>query len=89
MFVESNDMVKLMSSFNERLQQLMDEKGLKPADLARKTGLSKPTLSAIIHGDTCDPRISSLISIAEALQVDLRWLCTGDAGHNPDRRQIP
>lgn len=63
--------------------------GMSAADLARATGLSKPTLSAIIHGDTCDPRISSLISIAEALQVDLRWLCTGDADHNPDRRQIP
>ena len=63
--------------------------GMSAADLARATGLSKPTLSAIIHGDTCDPRISSLISIAEALQVDLRWLCTGDAGHKSDHRQIP
>ena len=77
MFVESNDMVKLMSSFNERLQQLMGEKGLKPADLARKTGLSKPTLSAIIHGNTTDPRISSVLGISRVLGCDPIWLFVG------------
>lgn len=77
MFVESNDMVKLMSSFNERLQQLMNEKGLKPADLARKTGLSKPTLSAIIRGTTTDPRISSVLGISRVLGCDPVWLFVG------------
>ncbi|WP_085044741.1 helix-turn-helix domain-containing protein [Aeromonas salmonicida] len=77
MFVESNDMVKLMSSFNERLQRLMNEKGLKPADLARKTGLSKPTLSAIIRGATTDPRISSVLGISRVLGCDPVWLFVG------------
>jgi transcriptional regulator with XRE-family HTH domain len=77
MFIESNDVVKLMSSFNKRLQQLMEENGVKAADLARKTGLSKPTLSAIIHGTTNDPRISSLLSIARVLNCDPMWLFVG------------
>lgn len=77
MFVESNDTVKLMSSFNERLLQLMDERGLKPADLARKTGLSKPTLSSIIHGNTTDPRISSILGISRVLGCDPIWLYVG------------
>ncbi|WP_429169170.1 helix-turn-helix domain-containing protein [Aeromonas rivipollensis] len=77
MFVESNDMVKSMSSFNERLQQLMNERGLTAADLARKTGLSKPTLSAIIHGNTSDPRISSVLSISRILGCDPIWLFVG------------
>lgn len=77
MFVESNEMAKSMSSFNERLQQLMDEKGLKPADLARKTGLSKPTLSAILHGTTTDPRISSVLGISRVLGCDPIWLFVG------------
>lgn len=77
MFVESNEVVGLMSSFNERLRQLMGEKGLKPADLARKTGLSKPTLSAIINGTTTDPRISSVLSIARVLGCDPIQLFVG------------
>jgi len=77
MFVKSNDMVNLMSSFTERLRQLMDEKGLKPADLARKTGLSKPTLSAIIRGNTSDPRISSILGISRVLGCDPIWLFVG------------
>ncbi|MGY3886929.1 helix-turn-helix domain-containing protein [Aeromonas aquatica] len=77
MFVESNDMVELMSSFNVRLQQLMEERGFTAADLARKTGLSKPTLSAIIHGNTSDPRISSLLSISRILGCDPIWLFVG------------
>lgn len=77
MFVESNDMVKSMSSFNERLQQLMNERGLTAADLARKTGLSKPTLGAIIHGNTSDPRISSVLSISRILGCDPIWLFVG------------
>ncbi|MGY3959504.1 helix-turn-helix domain-containing protein [Aeromonas popoffii] len=79
MFVESNEMVKSMSSFNERLKQLMEEKGLKPADLARKTGLSKPTLSAILNGATTDPRISSVLGIARVLGCDPIWLFVGKA----------
>ncbi|WP_346209033.1 helix-turn-helix domain-containing protein [Aeromonas salmonicida] len=66
-----------MSSFNKRLQQLMEENGVKAADLARKTGLSKPTMSAIIHGTTNDPRISSLLSIARVLNCDPMWLFVG------------
>ncbi|AZU47920.1 DNA-binding protein [Aeromonas hydrophila] len=76
-FVESNDMVKSMSSFNERLKQLMMERGLTAADLARKTGLSKPTLSAIINGNTSDPRISSVLSISRILGCDPIWLFVG------------
>lgn len=77
MFVESNDMVTSMSSFNERLKQLMKERGLNAADLARKTGLSKPTLSAIINGQTSDPRVSSLLGISKVLGCDPIWLFVG------------
>lgn len=82
MFVESNDAGLLMSSFNEMLKQLMKERGLKPADLARKTGLSKPTLSAILHGSTTDPRVSSLLSIARVLNCDPLLLFLGKNSHD-------
>lgn len=80
MYVESNDMVKSMPSFGERLQQLMSEQGITAAYLARKTGLSKPTLSAILNGATTDPRISSVIAIARVVGCDPVWLFVGKSG---------
>ncbi|MFM5429848.1 helix-turn-helix domain-containing protein [Aeromonas veronii] len=68
---------KTMKTIGLRIQERLEERGITAADLARKTGLSKPTLSAIIHGNTSDPRISSVYAIAKALNCDPYWLYTG------------
>lgn len=57
----------------------MATRGVTAADLARKTGLSKPTLSAILNGTTTDPRVSSLLGIARILSCDPMWLFVGRA----------
>lgn len=66
-----------MASFSDRLRDEMERQGIIPAELARKTGLSKPTLGAILRGDTSDPRMTSVLSIAKALGCDPLWLFTG------------
>jgi transcriptional regulator with XRE-family HTH domain len=44
------------------------------ADLARKTGLTTSNVAYIVNGKTKDPRLSSVIAIAQALNVSLNYL---------------
>lgn len=57
-----------------RIQQAMDERGMTQADLARKSGLSTALVAQIVTGKTKDPRLLSVIKIAQALDVSLDYL---------------
>ena len=52
----------------------MDERGLKQADLCRMTGFSSAQIASIVTGRTKDPKFSTAIAIARALNVSLDWL---------------
>lgn len=53
------------------IQQRMDELGMSQADLARKTGLTTANVAYIVNGKTKDPRLSSVVVIAKALDMSL------------------
>lgn len=57
-------------------QKLLDEKGLKNADVARATGISNMTLSDWKNGKST-PKQDKLMRIAEFLGVSLEYLMTG------------
>lgn len=57
-------------------QKLLDEKGLKNADVARATGISNMTLSDWKNGKST-PKQYKLMKIAEFLGVSLEYLMTG------------
>ncbi len=57
-------------------QKLLDEKGLKNADVARATGISNMTLSDWKNGKST-PKQDKLMKIAEFLDVNLEYLMTG------------
>ena len=57
-------------------QKLLDEKGLKNADVARATGISNMTLSDWKNGKST-PKQDKLMKIAEFLGVSLEYLMTG------------
>jgi len=63
----------------ERIQKAMDERGVTQADLARMTGMTTSNMAYIVNGKTKDPRLSSVMLIAEALGVSLNYL----AGYVP------
>ena len=44
------------------------------AELARLTALPHPTINKIVHGQTKDPRLSTILVIANALKVSLNQL---------------
>lgn len=60
-----------MSTLAERILRRMDELDMSQADLARKTGLTTANIAYIVNGKTHDPRISSVIAIAHALDMTL------------------
>lgn len=66
-----------MKTFGERLLNRRNELGLSQDELARKTGVSRVTISKIELGDSQDTRSTNLFKIAEALQCSPRWLLDG------------
>lgn len=74
-FTYSNEMD--MTSFRDRLEYMLKERGWKQADLVRKSGVSKAVISVLLSDPLKDLRVSSLLSIAKALGCDPLWLYTG------------
>lgn len=64
-------------------QKLLDEKGLKNADIARATDISNMTLSDWKNGKST-PKQDKLMKIADFLGVSLEYLMTGKDTHNTD-----
>jgi transcriptional regulator with XRE-family HTH domain len=61
-------------SIGKAIRQLMDEENLSEADLCRATNLPQTTLNRLLSGQTNDPRISTLITIARMLKVTIEQL---------------
>lgn len=70
----------------ERIQQKLDEKGLKQADLARATGRSTAAVTKWMRGENI-PKSEALKAIASCLGVSDEWLLTGE--DRSDLRQLP
>ncbi|WP_270828926.1 helix-turn-helix domain-containing protein [Aeromonas sp. QDB20] len=69
-----------MKTLGQRIQERLDELGIKQAGLCRLSGVSKAAMSEIINNSERDLRAVSLFAIASALQVDPVWLYTGQTG---------
>lgn len=67
-----------MSTYNERLQQLSDSKGITPYYLSRATGVSQATISRLKGDKTAKPNISTNRKFADYFNVNEEWLLTGE-----------
>lgn len=63
-----------MCEIADRILAAMDMREMTQADLARKSGLTTSNIAYLVNGKTKDPRISSIIAIAKALDVSLNYL---------------
>lgn len=72
----------------EYYQKLLDEKGLKNADVARATGISNMTLSDWKRGKS-EPKTKNMQKIADFLGTTLDYFTTGKeaAPDNVEKRQ--
>ena len=71
----------------ERIQKVMDDRGMTQADLARETGITTSNIAYIVNGKTKDPRLQSVMSIAAALGVSLDYLAGYDVTDNTDDKE--
>lgn len=65
------------NSFLERLQEARQRKGLSQRTLADKIGVHKNQIWLYENGKT-EPRLSTLVWIADALEVSIDWLVGRD-----------
>ncbi len=68
-----------MDIFKERLIEAMNIRGMRAAELSKRTGLSKARISQYVNGKFI-PKSDAILLIAEALQVSELWLM----GKTPD-----
>lgn len=61
---------------HDRIQQKLDEKNLKQADIARATGKSTAAVAKWLSGQNV-PKTDSLVKIAQLFGVTPNWLATG------------
>lgn len=61
----------------EIFEKLLEEKGLKPADVTRATGIKSPVFSEWKKGKS-KPNTEKMIKIAKFLEVSVEYLTTGE-----------
>lgn len=75
--------MKKISNTAKRLNYILNYKGMKQADLVRKTNLPKSAISQYLSGKV-EPKQDNLYIIAEALNVSEAWLM----GYDTDMEKI-
>lgn len=69
-----------VATFGDRLTHAREAAGLTVAGLARRLGLRRPLVEAW-EADQREPRANQMQMMAGLLGVSLRWLLTGEGGH--------
>lgn len=72
----------LNSIIGHNIQRLLDEKGLRPVDIVRRSGLCKSHISELMNGKTTHPTIWTCVRIAEAIGCRLDELVSYPAREN-------
>ena len=73
----------MTDKFGQRIKTIREEKGYSQRGLARKAGMSGPSLWAIEHGRTKTIQMDTLMALAEALGTNVIYLSTGDGEKKP------
>lgn len=73
-----------MLTVGDRIRIAREAANLKPADLARLTGVTRSAIAQLETGRSKNPKPAHLFAIADALRVDPRYLATGRYGQRTD-----
>ena len=71
-------------ALHNRLAISLDDAGMKAADLARSTKLSRATISDWLSGKTQRVQATHLLIVSKALGVNYEWLLTGQGPMHHD-----
>lgn len=76
--ITDSDYKKALSKrFGDRVQILMDQKGLSQAELGRRAGMSRAVINNLLRG-TRNPSLLTALTVARALNVSLDELAAGN-----------
>lgn len=64
-------------NFSERVKAIKKEKGITNEMLAEASGIPMGTLGKLLSGFTEEPKLSTAVAIASALECSLEYLATG------------
>lgn len=67
----------LSKRFGDRVQMLMDQKGLSQAELGRRAGMSRAVINNLLRG-TRNPSLLTALTVSRALNVSLDELTSGN-----------
>ena len=73
------------SELSNRVRSTREARGLSQAALARLARIAQPSLSQIESGQTASLRGTTLLKLAQALQVDPEWIQSGKGAGATDR----
>lgn len=77
------DSLNNMTTTPERLQLILDEMRIKPAEFARLVGVSRASVSYWLKGTT-KPSPENVFSIADQTGYSPRWIATGEGPQKGD-----
>lgn len=67
------DFMQLAEATRKRIKQLMKQNNIKkPYDLTKAAGISLPTFSDFMKGDTKNLRMDTMLHICEAFNITLK-----------------
>ena len=70
-----SDRRDVLGDFRDRLTTLLDEQGLSQAELSRRAGIDRSTLSQLLSSTNRRlPRVETLVAIAQASGASIDWL---------------
>lgn len=72
-----------MGEFSKRLKEMMEQRGMRQADLVAKTGISRSLISCYLSG-RYEPKDERLQALAKALNCDPMWLAGYDGIEEDD-----
>ena len=70
-------MTQVVANFNDRLNEAIEKRGIRPVDLANRADIPEATISQYRSG-YAKPKYERIVRIADALNVSLMWLMGGD-----------
>lgn len=74
----------------KRLKECKEKSGLTNAQLAEASGIAVGTLNKILSGDTTNPQLPAIMSMAKALHVSVDYLLYGvDHPAFLDNKKLP
>ena len=78
----------MVDSFKDRLNKAITDRDIKPAELARRTGINKSSITAWLKGDY-EAKQDNIFKLSKALGVSEAWLMGIDTASTPPTNVIP